>query len=114
DHRRVRVVERSRHLDAVGAGDALGEAAGDDRLRGEGLACRLVPRAAASALAAGTVVHEREASAVVVHHDLVAEHAARVSWGELLDVGPAQAARDDVDRVRRLWNLRELRLPARI
>ena len=67
-----------------------------DRRLGEPLAGRLVAREAALALAAGRVVDERHAAAVVdLRDDLVAEHRAGVRRVELLDVGAAEPAGDD-------------------
>jgi hypothetical protein len=62
-------------------------------------------------------VHERDAAAVAkLRDDLMPEHRARVGRIELLDVGAAEPARDDGNRVSRavrLGDLGELRLALR-
>src|SRR5207247_4933502 len=98
--RAERVVDAIRKVDPAAAADTLGEAAGEDRRRGEGLARRLVPRAAAFALAAGKMVHERHAPAVGgLGDDLVSEDGARGRVPELLDVGAAKAASSHPQRL---------------
>ena len=66
------------------------------------------------ARAAGRVVDERDAAAVVrLRHDLVTEHDTGVRRVELLDIRPAQSAGEHADELARplgLGHLRELRL----
>src|SRR5207237_3755806 len=72
---------------------ALREPARADRRRTEALAGRLVSGPASLAFAAGTVVDECDAPALLRFRDhLVSQHRACELGPELLDVGPAEAA----------------------
>ena len=106
--RAERVLDSIRQLDPFGRLDRVGEATGDDRRRREALAGRLVPGDAAGAFAAGEVVDQRDAGAVVTaRHDLVAEHRAGRGEADLLDVGAAEPAREHADRIGRRGRVRE-------
>ena len=111
DHRRARVVDLVGQVDRAVRLHALGEPAGPDRRRRERLARRLVPGQAARALAARKVVEERDATAVDLGDDLVAEHLARVLRRQLLDVRAAEAAGENGEGVLRLGHVDELRPP---
>jgi hypothetical protein len=54
-------------------------------------------------------MHEREPAPADAHDDLVPQHRAGPRVADLLDVGAAEPARDDVDRVVRLVDLGEAR-----
>src|SRR6266542_4706292 len=110
-----RIADRIRQRDEGVAPSALGESTRPDRRLGEALARRLVPRAAAPALAAGQMVDEDDALAAVPRRDdLVSEHRAGRRTSDLLDVRTAEPARADVRELALAAGLRDLvepRLP---
>ena len=101
DHRPGGVVDAVGEIDPAVRACSLGEPAGNDRRLGERCAEGLVTRPAVVAVAARRVVHERDATPVrQAGDDFVPEDdAIEPAHPELLDVGAAEAARDDLHRL---------------
>ena len=108
-------VVRKLHPAAQGR-DALRKSARLNRRRAELGAGRLVPGAAALALAARLMVDEGDPLPVRLGHDLVAEHRPLGRAADLLDIAPAEAAGEHTDDIAPfgLGKLRLLRIPGRV